>query len=302
MDFSVMQTECFMQLGLDASDSTNISNVKRWLNMAQQDIAGRWPWNFLRGREAITTIADITTGTVSVSALGTAVTGVGTSFAAADIGKFIQFAGANDWYEVTARSSTTAITIGTAYQGTTNLSGGTYLLRKFFYSLSSSADRIIDIKNWNTPLKLIDIDPRTLDDLRPNPQSAGTSSAFIAYGYDSSGNLRISPFPFPSDARLLEIRTIVRLADLTGTQTSALPAKWHHIMIMGALALGFAYLRKFDASRFWNDGYEGKIAVMMKQERTSEDDQPILKAIDSVSRGNFIRFPDQYPAIGPGGA
>lgn len=304
MQFSVMQTECFQQLGLDSSDSTNIANVKRWLNMVQQDIAGRWPWNFLRGREAIATIIDKTAGTVSVSAAGTAVAGVSTAFATpADVGKFIQFQGANDWYEVTAVGGTTSLTIGTAYQGTTSLSAGTYILRKFFYSLSSSADRIIDIRNWNTPLKLIEVDPRTLDDRRPNPQSSGTSSAFIAYGYDSSGNLQISPYPFPNDGRLLEFRTLKRLSDMSAdADLSVIPAKWHNVVVWGALALGFAFERKWDASGYWNQEYEKKIIDMLKQQRTSEDDQPVLKAIDSVARGNFVRLPDQYPSIGPGGA
>lgn len=302
MQFSVMQTECFQQLGLDSADSTNIANVKRWLNMAQQDIAGRWPWNFLRSREAIATIPDITDGTVSVTSGGTAVTGTSTNFLAAHVGRFIQFEGANDWYEITARSGTTAITIGTAYQGTSDLVDGTYVMRQFFYSLSASADRILDIKNWNTPLKFVETDPRNLDARRPNPQSSGTSSAFIAYGYDSVGSIRISPYPFPNDGRLLEFRTFKRLSDLSSdSDTTVIPAKWHHVMVFGALALGFAYLRKFDASGFWNGEYEKKITDMLKHERTSEDDAPQLKAIDQIAHSNFVRMPDQYPSVGPGG-
>lgn len=295
MDFSTLQSECFVQLGVDSSDTNNITLVKRWINIVQQDMAGRWPWNWLRGREAIATIADITTGTVSVSAAGTTVTGVGTAFAATDVGKFIQFQGSNNWYEVTARASTTSITIGVAYQGTTSLSAGTYILRKFFYSLSSAADRIIDIRNWTTPLKLIEVDPTTLDDLRPNPESSGSSSAFIAYGYDTSGNLQISPYPFPNDARVLEFRTIKRAVDLSASgDLPVIPAKWHHIIVFGALALGFAYLRKFDASGFWNAEYEKKLGDMLRQQRTSESDQPVLKSIDSVAVSPSVRFPDQY--------
>lgn len=306
MQFSVLQNEVYAQTGLDSSDTTNQTECKRWLNICQQDIAGRWPWNWLRGREAILTVVDYTTGTVSINAGSTTVTGSGTTFTSAMVGYFIQFQGANDWYEITAFGSATSLTVALAYSPAvagTNLSAGTYIIRKFFYSLSSSADRIIDIKNWNTPLKLIETDPRTLDDRRPNPQSTATSSAFIAYGYDSSGNIQISPYPFPNDARLLEFRTIKRVSDMVNdTDVSVIPVKWHHVMIFGALALGFAYLRKFDVSQQWNMEYEKKINDMMVQGKTSEDEQPVLKSMDSVARGNFVRLPDQYPAIGPGGA
>lgn len=308
MNFNTMENECFAQLSLDSTATANQTLVTRWLNISQQDLAGRWPWNWLRSREAIVTIIDYTTGTVSVTDGATTVTGSGTTFTAGMIGRFIQLQGANDWYEITAVGGATSLTIALAYQPSsagTNLTAGTFIIRKFFYSLSSSTDRIIDIKNWNTPLKLVEVDPRTIDDRRPNPQSTATSSAFIAYGYDSSGNLQISPYPFPNDGRLLEFRTIKRAVDLVHgdtTTTIVIPAKWHHVMIFGALALGFAYLRKFDASTFWNAEYEKKINDMLKQQRTSEDDQPVLKAIDSVARGNFVRLPDSYPAVGPGGA
>lgn len=304
MDFSTLQSECFAQLGMDSSDSTNVTLVKRWINIVQQDIAGRWPWNFLRNREVIQTIPDYTTGTCSVTSAGTTVTGASTVWTATMVGYYIQFQGTNDWYKITARASNTSITIEVGYAPTTSLAAGsTYIIRKFFYSLSSTADRIVDIRNWNTPLKLIETDPLTLDSRRPNPQSTATSSAFIAYGYDASGNLQISPYPYPNDSRNLEIRTIVRLSDLSASgDLSLIPVKWHHVIIFGALSLGFMYLRKPEMSASWNAEYEKKIVDMKKQQRTSLDDESALKAIDSVARGNFVRLPDQYPSIGPGGA
>lgn len=268
-------------------------------------MTGRWPWNWARGRETIATVPDYTTGTVSISSGGTTVTGSGTTFTAGQAGPsfFIQFQGANDWYQMLSFSSATSVTIKTAYQPTANLVNGTYILRQFFYGLSSSADRIIDIKNWNTPLKLIEVDPRTLDDRRPNPQSTAVSSAFIAYGYDASGNLQISPYPFPNDARLLEVRTLLRPVDMSGnTDVPTIPNKWRHVIPLGACIPGFIYLRKFELAQQMEAIYEKKIMDMKAQERTSEDDQPVLKAMDSVARGNFVRLPDQYPAIGPGGA
>lgn len=56
-------------------------------------------------------VADYTTGTVSVSAEGTAVVGVGTTFTAAMVGRFIKFTDDGYWYEISAFTDTTHITI-----------------------------------------------------------------------------------------------------------------------------------------------------------------------------------------------
>ena len=249
----------------------------------------------MRSRETVVTVADYTTGTVAVTSGGTAVTGTNTVFTTTHGGGdyYMQFTGANDWYKVTARSADTAITIGTAYQGTTDLTVATYILRKIFYSLSSSADRIIDIRGWNTPCKLMQADPRTLDAMYPNPQSTNASYGFITWGVDASNNIQISPYPFPSDARLLEIRTIKRPAD----GTISLPAKYAHVIIWGAVAIGFGYLRKFQEAAMWNQKFEGRIKEMKKEYRLSEDSQPVLQPIDGGVRTTWQPLPDSYPTI-----
>jgi hypothetical protein len=307
LTFADLQTEVFDQTGLDSADTNNQTRVQRWLNLIQQDICARWPWNFLRSRETIVTVVDKIAGTVSVNAGGTTVTGVGTAFtngstwlsggSYGDIGNYIQFAGANDWYAISAVGGATGLTITPAFAGTTNLSGVKYTLRKFFYSMSSSCDRICDVKNWNTPLKLDELFPRDVDFVQPNPQSSNTSYGFIPYGYDPVGNVQIIPYPFPSDARLFEIKTFKRPTDMTGTALPTLPNKWSHVIAFGACALGFLYLRKPDISQMWETLFEKKIEDMMAQERTSEDSSPILESIDSGhgSTENWLQFPDNYP-------
>jgi len=278
--------------------------------LVQQDICARWPWNFLRSRESIVTVVDKTAGTISLTSGGTTVTGVGTAFASGstwlsggsygDIGNYIQFAGANDWYAITAVSSTTSITITPPYAGLVNLSGAAYTLRKFFYSMSSNCDRICDVKNWNTPLKLDEMFPRDVDFVQPNPQSTNTSYGFIPYGYDPTNNVQIIPYPFPSDARLFEIKTFKRPTDMSGsTDLPTIPNKWAHIICFGASGLGYLYLRKPDIAAQWLNLFEKKIEDMMAQERTSEDSSPILQSIDSGfgSTENWLQMPDNYPSV-----
>lgn len=303
LTFSDLQNEVYAHTGLDSTDSTNQTNVNRWINYVQQDLCGRWPWAFMQSRESIVTVADYTTGTVSVASGSATVTGTGTAFTSTHGSGdyFIQFSGSNDWYKVTARASATSLTIEQTYQPTSSATNVTYTLRKIFYSLSSSCDRVIDIRNWNTPLKLIQVDPRTIDDLRPNPQSTNSSYGYVTWMYDSSGNIQISPYPFPSDARLFEVRTQKRPTDMSSsTDSPSVPNKYAHVIAWGGISIGFAYLRKFNEASVWNQRFESRITEMRREFRMSEDSQPILRSIDSVQRAKWIQMPEQYPVVTSG--
>jgi hypothetical protein len=296
MNFLTMQQEVASQLGLDLTDTTIATSIKRWINITQQDICGRWPWEFLYSEEIVKTVPDKSAGTVSVSAGGTTVTGIATSFSATDVGSYIQFDGALEWYPIETVTPTTSLTISSAYNGTSNLSNGTYVIRKIYYSLSSSADSIITIRNMNTPLSLIEADVMQFDRFNPNSNSTGTTSMYISYGYDSSGNIRITPWPIPSDARNLNIRTLKRITDLSGnTDSSIIPVKWNHILIYGAIGLGFMFLRKESLSDRWVKKYEDMFSNMKAKERISENHSPILNSIDIGRKGSFIPFPSNYP-------
>jgi len=69
---------------------------------------------------------DYVTGTVSVSAGGTAVTGSGTTFTAAMVGRFIKFTDDGYWYEISAFTDTTHITI--KREARVAISGGAYTI------------------------------------------------------------------------------------------------------------------------------------------------------------------------------
>ena len=110
---------------------------------------------------------------------------------------------------------------------------------------------------------------------------------------DASVNIQISPYPFPSDARLFEIRTNIRPTD----GSVSVPNKYAHIIAWGAMSIGFAFLRKMDMASAWSQKFEQRLAQMKIEYRMSEDNQPILRSIDSVQRSKWIGLPEQYPAI-----
>ena len=146
--------EVASQLNLNGSQTKVKTIIKRWINLSQQEMFGvdDFPWTW--DREVVQTVIDKTAGTVSINAGATGVTGVSTAFGSSDVGSFIQFSSTDDWYKITAVASATSLTIEKAYVGTTNLSAGTYTIRKFFYTLSANADRLLSGKQAVTPIKL----------------------------------------------------------------------------------------------------------------------------------------------------
>jgi hypothetical protein len=299
LSFSDLQTLVFSHCGLDSTDTTNQTNVKVWINFVQQDLCSRWPWTFLLGREAIATIPDYSTGTVDIANGATSVVGHSTVFTSTqgDGTYFIQFIANNDFYQVSAQVSGTSLTLANPFQGA-SLTGKTYILRKFFYSLSSTADEVIDVRNWNTPVKLIQCDFRTIDLINPLVQSTSPGYAYMMFGTDASGNQVFSPYPFPNDARLFEFRTRKRPTDMVNpTDPPSIPNKYAHLLAFGAIAVGFAYLRKFDESEAWNLKFESRVSEMKKEYRQSGDYQPVLQSIDQINRTKWIQMPSGYPVI-----
>ncbi len=68
--------------------------------------------------------ADYTTGTITTLAnLGTAVTGSGTTWTSAMIGRYFRIDTDGEWYDITAVGSATTLTLGRAYQGTAIAAG-----------------------------------------------------------------------------------------------------------------------------------------------------------------------------------
>jgi hypothetical protein len=99
----------------------------RIANSALHVLHASGDWEFDRGLVRLVFEAVKSTGTVSVAAGGTAMTGVGTSFQSTDVGKFFRLQGQGLQYRMTARASETACTIE-AYREATALSGGTFEL------------------------------------------------------------------------------------------------------------------------------------------------------------------------------
>ena len=197
-----------------------------------------------------------TTGTVSISAGGTAVTGSGTTFTSAMVGRFIRFNGEAEQYEITANpgASATALTIET-YLGTSNLSGVEYVIsedRKAMPTLFRSVHQVVLSNASGARGQLYYLEPRSFEQMNHMRQSYLT--AVYPYFFctkwvaPSSGNVPVGYiylYPNPSVAQIVTIYYNTWPALLsTGTDEFSVP--YEHEGSIRELLLAFLYRENRD--------------------------------------------------------
>ena len=290
-------------LRLDTTDTNHSTLLKRWINLADDDIHSRHDWPWTLEREIVQTVADKTAGTVDVSASGTTVTGTSTAFSTTlDVGKFIQFSSSNNWYKVTAVASTTSLTIEIAYVSSTALDDGTYKLRKQFYNVSADVEKVLTIRQAISPVKLELVHYRALDKWRPNQTASGNPVIYVIWGYDSSDRWTFTLDPIPDTVMNIEVRFKKKRTDLVAdTDTSKTPEKWKGVILDGALARGYEYVRKdpFDAndkrSELALSRFERGIERMIADSEPESDWEPQIRNPDTgLSVQNILQLPSKY--------
>ncbi len=294
-----MQQELADRLNIDQTVTANGTRLKRWLNLIQQDITSRYAFEWLFKRAYVQTIVDKTAGTVAITNGATAVTGTGTAFAAIDVRSFIQFEGDTNWYEVTARSSTTAITIGNNFQGAT-LTAGTYTLRTVYYNLPTDVASIYDARQSNTPMKLTNLGVWTLDSYQPDVSTVGMPTAYYRFRNDpeiaatAAKAIQVGFFPSPDDEYNIEFRYMKQLADLSAdTDISEIPVQYHTLMVDGAEWLGAKFLND-SAEDDLKKAYEFGIAQIIDKENAHGDWMPVLGSTDMQNTSRFLPFPGEF--------
>lgn len=244
ISFLTLQQELAAELRMNLSDSEHATLIKRWLNLADDEIHSRYDWSWKFDREIVQTIADKTAGTVAISASGQTVTGTSTAFVSADVGKFIQFSSSNDWYKVTAVASATELTIEKPYVGSSALSAGTYKLRQVFYSLSSSVEKVLSARQTVTPAKLELVHYRAFDRLRPDQTSSGNPLVYVIWGYDSSNNWTFTLDPSPDSVMNVEVRFKKKRTDMSAdADNPSTPEQWKNVLLDFGLVRGYEYVK-----------------------------------------------------------
>lgn len=245
LTFLEMKQRVAPRVGFNLSRSEQNEMVGDWINETLQHIHNQYDWFWARDRAIVQTVIDKTAGTISITSGATAVVGSGTAFVSADVGKFLQTSDSNDWYRISTFTDTENITIEVAYTGTSDLSGGTYTIRKWFYSLPSTAEKPLIIRQTRSPRLLTPVRYREFFHTLAHPTSTGKARAYIVWGLDSDGYVQFYVYPWPDAVYNLEVPFKKRFVELSEDDDKPdMPDKWRIYVIDGALARAYEHITK----------------------------------------------------------
>jgi hypothetical protein len=252
------------------------------------------------GSGVVQTTPEITTLTASVNAGGTAVTLSAAHAVSLANDYWIQFETSDDWYPITAHTAaTTAVTISPAYVGAANLTAGKCTIRRIYYSLDATADRVIDMYEAIQDRQLVFVDPRELDRQLPDPTATGTPNVYTLLGFDSASSWRANFYPIPDSKLNIHYRYYKKTTDMANdTDKPQLPEKWHSAIIFVALSLyGHAYVDD-DRLRSAESRSRQLVGEMVRQISPLPDKHRVIQPWDHRgSRGTSgAQFPPDFPA------
>lgn len=198
--FSTIRTRVQYLLGTNVAIST--AELNALINAEHEGILGDNPWAEKKAESTITTIAPYSTGTVSTTS--TAVTGSGTTFTSAMVGRYIRFGTDQTYYKITAFGSVTGLTIETAVASGDVSAGSTYSIFKNVYALPSDLDRILSMA-YRDPLT--EITRQDLDRLDPDRTVTATDPRYWCMRELDSSNVRqVELWPVPTGAVLVRFQ------------------------------------------------------------------------------------------------
>lgn len=223
MAFTHAEAKAYLKdRNFDDSSARGVRQMLRISNQARQALARRALWSFDKAVSQEILDAAHTTGTVSVSAGATTVTGVGTGWTtgnrpSGEIGKYIRFNGEPMQYRITAVAGATSLTIERAYEGASNLSGVTYEITDEEFAAPTRLRSVEEILQDLSGHWLRPIDADALNAQRLFVRSTGVPQqwAFEWRTVSSYKTLYLRVNPAPSERRILTISGYYWPAEIT---------------------------------------------------------------------------------------
>jgi len=296
MNFLTQQQEVAAILGLDETQSDQATLIKRWLNISQRDIGDAAHWPFLESidPEIIQTVVDYSTGTATVAAAGTTVT-FSATIADSKTDQYIQFSGNEAWYKITAHTAATdTATISPGSQAAYTASA--YVIRKFFYTLSTSVDRLRRLRISDWPYELVGKPSMWLNPWSSAADQTGNPRVHMIRGKNSSDEWEFVIWPFPDSVFNFYAEYLKKLTDLSAdSDISIIPEKWHTTaMLQGALWHGWEFLddTRANSARMQFEKY---IQSMKDGLLPNLDEERILHSVDGEVMLREPLLPGTYP-------
>lgn len=258
--FSDLYTDLQNRVRVATGVTATETQAKRYINIALQDIHigtdYTFPWT--ERRAFLTTKAPYTTGTVSIAAGSTSLTGASTLWNTANtynqnnmrVGSKLTIAGGTDIYRVTAVASDTAATLEARYVASSDASAAEYRAFEDEYALASDFLRPIDFalfsSDWSIPL----LDRKEFRRLhvRGNISGKPTSASILDLSFSGSTTpvRKVVLYPYPDQVYIIPYSYVTSNLVVTsaGVEQSAMssdtdepimPLRYRHVIVLHAL-------------------------------------------------------------------
>jgi hypothetical protein len=288
--YANITTEVLAKIGITDDDVKTV--VKQALNDVLQEVCQAHNFSWLYGDSSFITIKPYDTGTVAVTEGSTTVTGSGTVFTSAMVGR--KFVCENATYRISAFMSPTEITLATNYAG----DGGSSLEYKIYqdeYSLAPDVEDIISMRQENNPQRIEKAGIETMDSYYPKRTSFGYPHIYSITGYDASDYMKVSLYPIPNQARNIYYRYKKRVTEMSSdSDTCVIPLRYRYVLAKGALYAVAKYLDMPDIGRDYEREYRSGIAQLISADRKL-DERIVKGSGDDTESGNFIG--SNYPLL-----
>jgi hypothetical protein len=210
-------------------------------------------WSFDRTLCRFVFAAAQHTGTVSVNADAGAITGVGTAFAAADVGKFFRFASEPQQYRCLTRVTALSATCET-YRGASNLAGASYYLTEDRVAVGARF-RCFDKADDGTVGRLLLVDLDDIMDQRQHGRAVSTPDmCAVEDAQDNTVLTGVAPtrylwvYPSPLSKTILDLPAYLFPPEMTATTDSiAAPREAEAVHRAYCLALLYQEQEQLDA-------------------------------------------------------
>jgi hypothetical protein len=242
--------------------SATTEQAKAYINTACHDFHigydYKFPW--CERHSTLIVMAPYTTGTISVTAGSTSLTGSGTAWNTNNtygvknmrIGGKLTIAGGTDIYRISAApGSDTSGTLGTRYVASSDASGAEYRYFEDEYALASDFLRPVDFRSFTSAFNIPVIDRNEWRRRYARPNIAGKPKVccIIEDGFNGSTTpvRKIAFFPYPDAAYIFPYAYITNAigvdssgANLTSmsatTDEPIVPLRYRHVIHLKALA------------------------------------------------------------------
>ncbi len=204
--------------------------VKHYANTVIEEIVKSYDFSRLQQTDAILTVAQYSTGTISIASGATAGMGTDTVFTAAMTGRRIRIASTSTFYTFT-RVSATSFTIDRAYEDPTDVVDGAFRIWQAVYDLPIPLQRV---KSIEVPSQRWDLDEKSREWLnRRDPERAiyGDPQVWVQAEDSSAGLPRVELYPGPETAESLPVEFQAKIDPLVETddlipEWFSIPALW----------------------------------------------------------------------------